>query len=89
MALGARPPEIVKMMLRQALVIIALGIVIGIVLAAATSQLMNDLLVSVRPLDPLTYGSASSFLVLIALAASYVPARRAMKLDPLVALRYE
>ncbi|HYL61720.1 MAG TPA: ABC transporter permease [Candidatus Methylomirabilis sp.] len=88
-ALGARPSEIVTMVLRQGLVIIALGVTIGVTLAAATSQLMSDLLVGVRPLDPLTYGGASLFLALIALAASYVPARRAMKVDPLVALRYE
>ena len=88
-ALGARPSEIVKMMLRQGLVMIGLGVAIGIALAAGTSQLMRDLLVGVRPLDPLTYGSASLFLALTALAASYFPARRAMKVDPLVALRYE
>ena len=88
-ALGARPSEIVTMVLRQGLVIIALGVALGVVLAAATSQLMSDLLVGVRPLDPLTYGGASLFLILIALTASYVPARRAMKVDPLVALRYE
>jgi predicted permease len=88
-ALGARPSEIVKMMLRQGLVVIGLGVAIGIALAAGTSQLMSDLLVGVKPLDPLTYGSASLFLALTALAASYFPARRAMKVDPLVALRYE
>ena len=88
-ALGARPSGIVKMMLRQGLFIIALGVAIGVVLAAATSQLMGDLLVGVKPLDPLTYGGASLFLVLVALTASYVPARRAMRVDPMVALRYE
>ena len=88
-ALGARPSEIVKMVLRQGLAIVALGVAIGMVLAGATSQLMSDLLVGVRPLDAVTYGGASLSLALIALAASYVPARRAMKVDPLVALRYE
>ena len=88
-ALGARRSQIVKMMLRQGLVIIAMGVVIGVVLAAASSQIMSDLLVGVRPLDPLTYGAASLFLALISLVACYAPARRATRVDPIVTLRYE
>lgn len=88
-ALGARRSQIVKMVLRQGLVIIAVGIVIGVLLAAASSQMMSDLLVGVRPLDPLTYGAASLFLALVALVACYAPVRRATRVDPMVTLRYE
>lgn len=77
------------MVLRQGLVIIAVGIVIGVLLAAASSQMMSDLLVGVRPLDPLTYGAASLFLALVALVACYAPVRRATRVDPMVTLRYE
>lgn len=77
------------MVLRQGLVIIAVGIVIGVLLAAASSQTMSDLLVGVRPLDPLTYGAASLFLALVALVACYAPVRRATRVDPMVTLRYE
>lgn len=88
-ALGARRSQIVKMVLRQGLVIIAVGVVIGVLLAAASSQMMSDLLVGVRPLDPVTYGTASLFLALVALVACYAPVRRATRVDPMVTLRYE
>jgi predicted permease len=89
MALGARPFQILKMVLRQGFAIILLGVLSGVLAAAAMAKLLADLLVSVSPIDPLTYGAASLVLASIALAACYVPALRATRVDPLVALRYE
>jgi putative ABC transport system permease protein len=88
-ALGADSPDILKMVFGQGLVIIGVGVALGVLLAAAISQLKRNLLVSVHPLDPLTYASASFLLALVALLACYIPARRAMRVDPIVALRYE
>jgi putative ABC transport system permease protein len=70
-------------------VIVAVGVVVGILLAAALSQLVGTVLVGVAPLDPLTYAGASVLLALVALAACYLPARKAMRVEPMVALRYE
>jgi len=89
MALGARPLQILQMVLRQGFAIIVLGVLSGALAAAAMAKLLANLLVSVSPVDPLTYGSASLILAFIALTACYLPARRATRVDPLVALRYE
>ena len=89
MALGARPLQISKMVLRQGFAIIALGVLSGVLAAAAMAKLLADLLVSVSPIDPLTYGTASLVLASIVLAACYLPARRATRVDPIMALRYE
>jgi putative ABC transport system permease protein len=77
------------MVLRQGLLIIALGAVIGLFAAFAIARLVGDFLVGVTPTDPLTYAGVALILVLVALMASYIPARRATKVDPMVALRYE
>jgi predicted permease len=89
MALGAQPRQIRKMILGQGFVIAAIGVVAGILAAAALSNLVGSFLVGVTPHDPLSYAAASLFLVLVVLAASYAPARRATKLDPTTALRCE
>jgi len=89
MALGARPLQILQMVLRQGFAIVALGVLLGVMAAIAMAKLVADLLVSVSPVDPLTYGSASLVLASIALTACYLPARRATRVDPMVALRYE
>ena len=88
-ALGGRPLQILQMVLRQGLVIVGLGVLLGVVAAVGMAKLVANLLVSVSPIDPLTYGTASLVLMSIALAASYIPARRATRVDPMVALRYE
>ena len=88
-ALGARPQQVMKMVLRNGLAIVAAGLFVGIGLAAAVSKLMSALLVGVTPLDPITYASASALLSAIALVACYVPAHRAMRVDPMAALRYD
>jgi len=77
------------MVLRQGLFIIALGAVIGLFAAFAIARLVGDFLVGVTATDPLTYAGIAVILVLVALMASYIPARRATKVDPMVALRYE
>ena len=89
LALGAKPHEILKTVLRQGMSIIALGTVIGILAAYGIARVVAHFLVGVSPTDPFTYGGIAGVLVLVALAASFIPARRAAKVDPMVALRYE
>jgi predicted permease len=89
MALGAQRRGILKMILRQGLFIVAIGVVVGMLAAWALGSLMRDLLVGVAPTDSLTHLSLSLLLGLVALTASFIPARRATKVDPMVALRYE
>jgi len=89
MALGASRGDILKFIFRQAAVVVGVGAVIGIVLSLAAARAISGMLVGVGATDPLTLVSVTAFLVGIALLASYVPASRASKVDPLVALRYE
>src|SRR5882724_1333542 len=89
MALGAARPRIVGMVLRQAGALVLTGIVVGLLGAAAGARLMQGLLVGVKPVDPLTYGSVAGLLAGVALLACFLPVRRAMRVDPMVALRYE
>jgi predicted permease len=88
-ALGAQRREILAMILRQGFVLVGTGLSVGILASVALSILVRKLLLGVSALDPLTYLGVSIFLALIALAACYVPARRAMHVDPMVALRHE
>ena len=89
MALGAQPAQVLGMIFEQGLFIVGGGVVVGILAATAIARLAGNLLVGVAPLDPLTYVSASILLAAIALLACYIPARRAMRVDPKIALRYE
>jgi predicted permease len=89
MAFGAQPGQILKMLLGHGFVIVGSGVCVGILAAAALARLVGNFLFDVAALDPLTYISASLLLACIALAASYIPARRAMSVDPMVALRSE
>jgi putative ABC transport system permease protein len=89
MALGARPLDISQLVLRQGLRLAAVGIVLGIIAGLGLTQVMASLLFGVRPQDPTTFLAVAALLVGVALAASYLPALRAMKVDPMVALRYE
>ncbi len=89
MALGAQPENVLRMVLRQGVFIVGAGLAAGILAAAAIAQLVGDFLYGVSPVDPLTYLSASILLATIALLACYIPARRAMRVDPAMALRNE
>ncbi len=89
LALGARPASVRRMIARQALIDAVAGIGLGLVGAVAATRLMTAVLFEMSPVDPLTFGSASGVLLLTALAASWVPARRAAALDPAAALRGE
>ena len=89
MALGARAGDIVRGVLAQGGRFAVIGIAIGIVLAAGVARLLEGLLVGVSPFDPFTYAAVAGLLAAICLAASFVPARRATRVDPLIALRAE
>ncbi|HEV2341536.1 MAG TPA: ABC transporter permease [Candidatus Acidoferrales bacterium] len=89
MALGAQRRDVVKLVIGQGAKLILLGVAIGIAAALALTRLMSTLLFGVHATDPLTYVSVAVLLSAVALLACYIPARRAMRVDPMVALRYE
>ena len=88
MAIGAQPMEILRMVFRQGLLIVGVGLVVGLAAAFASARVLKNFLV-VSATDPATYLSVAAMLSLVALFACYVPARRATKIDPMVALREE
>jgi predicted permease len=89
MALGAGRGRVRRMILAEGLTLAAAGMVAGLLISAVTMRLMQSLLYGISPTDPLTYAAVAAFLTAVALLASYVPARRATKVDPMVALRAE
>jgi putative ABC transport system permease protein len=88
-ALGASRGDVLVLIVRQALLLALVGSVIGIVGALSLSRLMASQLYGVRPTDPVTFVAVAALLMIVSLAASYIPARRAMRVDPMIALRYE
>ena len=89
MALGARRIEILKLVVRQGIVLTLGGVAVGMLAGFGVTPLVASVLYGVRPTDPLTFVLVSLLLITVALLASYIPARRASKVDPIVALRYE
>jgi putative ABC transport system permease protein len=88
-ALGAERQNVLNMVLREGMLLALAGIVVGLTLGAALTRLLSNQLYNLSPTDPLTFTSVSLFLMAVALVASYIPARRAMRVDPMVVLRYE
>jgi putative ABC transport system permease protein len=88
-ALGAEPRSILALFLKQGMRLIGVGIVLGLLGGIGVAQLLRLLLVNMSPFDPVTFGGVSLCLMLVALLATYLPARRATKVDPMVALRHE
>jgi ABC-type antimicrobial peptide transport system permease subunit len=86
-ALGAQPRDVLAMVLRQGMLLTVAGLVIGTATAFAATRLVAGMLVHVGAADPLIFGGAALFLGLVALLATWLPARRATKVDPMVALR--
>jgi predicted permease len=89
LALGARPGSVLKLVLRQGIVLAIIGAAVGIGVALGVTRYLTSMLYDVHANDPLTMIAVAALLTLVALAACYIPARRAMRVDPIVALRYE
>ncbi len=89
MALGAQRPDLLRMVLREGMTLVAIGLAVGLPIAFVLTRLMSTLLFEVSPTDPVTFTAVSVVLVLVALTACYVPARRATAINPIAALRHE
>jgi putative ABC transport system permease protein len=89
MALGASHRDVLKLVVGHGMILVAMGVGIGLAGAAALTRVMADLLFEVNPRDPVTFGTIAAVLTAVALVASYLPARRVTRLDPMVALRCE
>ncbi len=89
MALGASPGDVSRLVLREGMLLAGAGVAIGLAGAIALTRLLTSMLFEVKPGDPVTYAAVAAMLAGIALAACYIPARRASRVDPLVALRQE
>jgi ABC-type antimicrobial peptide transport system permease subunit len=89
LALGAQRRDVLLLILRQGITLMFSGIVLGLMVAWAVTRLLNKLLYGVSATDPLTYGLIAALLTMVALLACWLPARRATKIDPMIALRHE
>ena len=89
MALGAGSGDVLRMVLAQGLKLALSGVVVGVLASLALGRILSGFLFGVSPADPTTILGVAALLILVALFASYLPARRAVQVDPMVALRYE
>jgi ABC-type antimicrobial peptide transport system permease subunit len=89
MALGARPGDVISMVMRESMVMVAAGVAIGLAGTAAAGRLIASLLFGLSPTDPPTVLLAVAVMMAVSAAAGYLPARRAARLDPMAALRCE
>ena len=89
MALGARQEDILRKVMREAFVLVLMGVAIGIPIALGALRLISSMLFGLKPTDPITFAMAILFLLAVSAFAAYIPARRAAQVDPMVALRYE
>jgi putative ABC transport system permease protein len=89
MALGAARGQIVGMVVKQGMLLTAIGLMIGILASVALTRIVSGLLFDVSGTEPMVFGGVSLILTIVALAACYIPARRATRIDPLIALRIE
>jgi ABC-type antimicrobial peptide transport system permease subunit len=87
--LGARTADVLKLVLKEGLKLALIGVGIGLISAFALARLLESLLYGVSATDPFTFAITPSLLTAVALAASFIPAGRAVKIDPMQALRYE
>jgi putative ABC transport system permease protein len=88
-ALGASREDVAGMVMGQGMLMTVVGLVVGLAVAVFATRFLSSLLYGITPGDPLTLGTAAAMLGAVALAACYLPARRAMRVDPMVALRHE
>ena len=89
MAIGATPGDILKMVLRQGVGIVGIGLLVGLAAAFAGTRVLADLFYGVKPSDPITYAAVATLLLAVALLACWIPARRATRVSPVIALRFE
>jgi ABC-type antimicrobial peptide transport system permease subunit len=89
MALGALPGQVLRMILRESLALVGFGVVLGLLAAYGGTRFIQSMLFGISPADPLTYGAVALLLIVVALLASLLPARRAAQVEPMAALRSE
>jgi len=89
MALGAKPVDVLRLVIRQGMGLTIIGLIVGVAAGSVVTRVLADMLYGVSTRDPLTFVGAPLLLLVVAFLACYIPARRATRIDPLIALRYE
>jgi len=88
-ALGAQPRDVLRLVIRQGMLLTLAGLVVGIAAGTLLTRVLTDMLFGVTPRDPVTFVAVPVLLLVVAFLACWIPARRATRIDPLIALRYE